>query len=235
MSESKILIVEDDETLLEVLKYNLGKEGYGVITATDGATALGLARQEKPVLVLLDIMLPVMNGLEVCRIIRKEMNMPIIMLTAKVDEVDKIVGLELGADDYITKPFSVRELIARVRTNLRRSEMFKQEQFDGRKDNATIYKVKNLEINITSHKVLLKNKEIELNHKEFELLALLVKNKGQVFERNYLLEKIWGYEYAGDTRTIDVHMRWLRQKLEADPSHPEYLITVRGVGYKFEE
>ncbi|HEY49566.1 MAG TPA: response regulator transcription factor [Dehalococcoidia bacterium] len=235
MAASKILVVEDDHTLLGVLKYNLVKEGYSVVTAVDGAQALEFARNEIPELIVLDIMLPKLSGLEVCRILRKEMSIPILMLTAKTEEVDKIVGLEIGADDYMTKPFSMRELLARIRAMLRRTEMMRQEATSIKEGAPARIKVADIEIDLARHKVSLKGTTVNLTHKEFDLLTFLVKNRGQVFSREQLLEKVWGYEYAGDTRTVDVHIRWLRQKIEAAPSQPRHLVTVRGVGYKFEE
>ncbi|MBI4268012.1 MAG: response regulator transcription factor [Chloroflexi bacterium] len=226
----KILVVEDDRNLLDTLKYNLRKEGYDVITAADGAEALDTARSEKPDLIILDIMLPKLNGFEVCRILRKEMTVPILMLTAKAEEIDKIVGLEIGADDYMTKPFSLRELLARVSAMLRRAKMSEiQLAVEG-----TLFKAGDIEVDIARHKVLKGKAVLELSPKEFDLLAFLVKNRGFVFNRDQLLEKVWGYDYTGDTRTVDVHIRWLRQKIETDPGKPERLITVRGAGYKLE-
>ncbi len=234
MAGRTILIVEDDKTLLDVLKYNLLKESYGVVTAADGVHALDVARSEKPDLIVLDIMLPKLDGFEVCRILRKEMTSPILMLTAKTEEIDKVVGLELGADDYLTKPFSMRELLARIRAMLRRVEMMRQETPSKQEVVPQAMKIANLEINFARHQVWRGGLALDLSPREFELLAFLVKNRGQVFSRDHLLEKVWGYDYAGDTRTVDVHIRWLRQKIEDDPSHPAHLLTVRGVGYKFE-
>ena len=234
MSGAKILIVEDDRTLLDVLKYNLEKEGYNVVIATDGSQAIKVALSEKPELVILDIMLPQLDGFEVCRILRKELTMPILMLTAKVDEIDKVVGLEMGADDYVTKPFSMRELLARIRAMLRRMEMMKQETVSVGEAASPAIEIGEFEIDLARHKVSRGGCIIDLSPKEFELLALLMKNRGQVFSRNRLLEKVWGYEYEGDTRTVDVHIRWLRRKIEVDPANPRYILTVRGVGYKFE-
>jgi two-component system OmpR family response regulator len=225
---SKILVVEDDLNLLATLKYNLIKEGYDVITAVDGAWALETARKDEPDLMVLDVMLPSLNGFEVCRILRKETNVPILMLTAKVEEVDKIVGLEIGADDYMTKPFSMRELLARIRAMLRRAEMGKL----GPAGESEPLKIGDLEIDIARHRALLRGATLELSPKEFDLLAFLAQNKELVFSREQLLEKVWGYDYAGETRTVDVHIRWLRQKIESDPAKPNRLITVRGKGYK---
>ena len=235
MTSSRILIVEDDKTLLDALKYNLLKEGYGVITAVDGVQAIEVAQSEKPDLIVLDIMLPRLNGFEVCRILRKEMTVPILMLTAKTEEIDKVVGLELGADDYLTKPFSLRELLARIRAMLRRVEMVKQETFRSKEIVPSAIKVGGLEIDFVRHRVSYGESILDLSPREFELLAFLVRNRGQVFSRDHLLEKVWGYDYAGDTRTVDVHIRWLRQKIEDDPVHPRHLLTIRGVGYKFED
>ena len=234
MAGRKILLVEDDTALLSVLTYNLGKEGYGVVTAVDGVQALDVARSEKPDLIILDIMLPKLDGFEVCRILRKEMTVPVLMLTAKVEEVDKVVGLEIGADDYMTKPFSLRELFARIRAMLRRAEMVKQEALSEDEAIPPAIKIANLKIDFARHQVSLDDSVLDLSPKEFELLAFLVKNRKQAFTRDYLLEKVWGYNYTGDTRTVDVHIRWLRQKIETNPAHPQRLLTVRGVGYKFE-
>ena len=226
--KSKILVVEDDPNILEALKYNLGREGYDTLTAVDGAQAIEAARANKPDLIILDIMLPKMSGFEVCRILRKEMAVPIIMLTARDDEIDKITGLDLGADDYMTKPFSMRELMARVRAMLRRMEI-KTVIPD------TTTKFGDLEIDIRHHMITRAGIALNLSPKEFDLLVFLAGNKGLVFSRDQLLEKVWGYEYSGDTRTVDVHIRWLREKIENNSEEPKRLITVRGVGYKFEE
>ncbi len=227
MTDAKVLVVEDDQTLLSVLKYNLTKEGYSVTTATDGIQALEAARKDKPDLIVLDIMLPKMSGFEVCRILRKEMTVPILMLTAKDDEIDKIAGLDMGADDYMTKPFSLRELLARVRAMLRRVEMQAPAA-------PALLSLGDIKIDIGRHAVTRAGKALTLTPKEFDLLAFLVRNKGLVFSRDQLLEKVWGYEYAGDTRTVDVHVRWLREKIEDNPDEPGRLLTVRGVGYKIE-
>jgi len=223
----KILVVEDDPNILEALKYNLGREGYDTLTAVDGAQAIEAARASKPDLIILDIMLPKMNGFEVCRILRKEMAVLIIMLTARDDEIDKITGLDLGADDYMTKPFSMRELLARVRAMLRRMEIKTVIP-------ETAAKFGDLEIDIRHHVITRAGIALNLSPKEFDLLVFLAGNKGLVFNRDQLLEKVWGYEYSGDTRTVDVHIRWLREKIENNSEEPKRLITVRGVGYKFE-
>jgi len=227
----KILIVEDDRNLSDTLKYNLRKEGYEVVTAVDGAEALDVARREKPDLIILDLMLPKISGFEVCRILRKEMIVPILMLTAKADETDKIVGLEIGADDYMTKPFSLRELLARVRAMLRRAKMVETQPVA----EEALLKVGDIEVDIARHQASKGAATLALTPKEFDLLAFLARNRGFVFSRSQLLEKVWGYDFAGDTRTVDVHIRWLRQKIETDPNNPRHLITVRGTGYKLEE
>ena len=230
MSENKILIVEDDTNLLATLRYNLQKDGYDVTTAIDGAEAVETAQREKPELIILDLMLPKMSGFDVCRILRREMTIPILMLTAKAEEIDKIVGLEIGADDYMTKPFSMRELLARVRAMFRRVKMTEQSPTEEK----PLLEINDLEIDLARHRATLRGTELELTPKEFDLLAFLTKNKGFVFNREQLLEKVWGYDYAGDTRTVDVHIRWLRQKIETDPKNPKCLITIRGTGYKLE-
>jgi DNA-binding response OmpR family regulator len=230
VTNDKILIVEDDRNLLDTLKYNLRKEGFEVVTAVDGAEALDVARREKPDLVILDIMLPKLSGFEVCRILRKETTTPILMLTAKDEEVDKIVGLEIGADDYVTKPFSMRELLARVGAMLRRRKI--TEMQPGPRE--ALLRVGDIEVDIARHKASKGATMLALTPKEFDLLAFLATNKGFVFSRDQLLEKVWGYDFAGDTRTVDVHIRWLRQKIETDPNNPKHLITVRGTGYKLE-
>ena len=234
MSGSKILVVEDDQTLLNVLKYNLVKEGYDVLTAADGVQALDVARRNRPDLIVLDIMLPKLDGFEVCRILRREMTTPILMLTAKAGETDKVVGLELGADDYMTKPFSMREFLARVKAMLRRADMMKVAASPVKDLIPSSIKVGEIEVDLARHTVSRSGTPIDLSPKEFDLLGFLVKNKEQVFTRDQLLEKVWGYDYAGDTRTVDVHVRWLRQKTESDPANPKHLLTVRGIGYKFE-
>jgi two-component system OmpR family response regulator len=233
MIGSRVLVVEDDRTLLEVLRYNLAKEGYDVLTATDGAAGCEAARSGKPDLVILDVMLPKMDGYEVCRILRKETTVPILMLTARTEETDRVVGLEVGADDYVTKPFSMRELMARVRAMLRRAEMMKKEAAAGSPEPSL--KIGGFEIDTARHRVSRGGVAVELSRMEFALLEFLARNQGQVFGRDHLLEKVWGYDFAGDTRTVDVHVSWLRHKIETDPAHPKHLVTVRGVGYKFEE
>jgi len=227
---TKILIVEDDSNLLETLRYNLQKESYEVLTVSDGLKALETARAEIPDLIILDLMLPGMNGLEVCRILRLEMTVPVLMLTAKVEEIDKIIGLEIGADDYMTKPFSMRELLARVHALLRRGSMKEKPA----SPDETIIHLGDIRIDPSRHRVDRGGEVLDLTPKEFDLLIFLAKNRNLVFNREQLLQKVWGYEYAGDTRTVDVHIRWLRQKIEAEPHNPRILITVRGTGYKLE-
>ena len=227
---AKVLVVEDDKNLLEAIRYNLSRESYQVVAALDGAEALEIARRETPELIILDLMLPRLSGLEVCRILRNEMTVPILMLTAKAEEVDRVVGLEIGADDYMTKPFSMRELLARVRAMLRRADMSRAKTDDEHES----LQVGDLIIDIGRHQVLYRGSPLTLTAKEYDLLVFLGRNKGFVFSREQLLDKVWGYDYAGDTRTVDVHVRWLRQKIEADPAHPRNLMTVRGAGYKLE-
>ena len=213
-----------------MLQFNLETEGYLVITAADGAIALDLARSESPDLLILDIMLPEIDGFEVCRTLRHEMTVPVLMLTAKEEEIDKVLGLELGADDYMTKPFSMRELKARVKAMLRRANMPQPETGD----DITAITVDDLTIDLSKHRVSINDEVIELKPKEFDLLVYLAGNKGKVFSRDQLLDRVWDYAYIGDSRTVDVHIRWLREKIETQPSKPARLITVRGVGYKFE-
>ncbi len=220
------MIVEDDPNLLEALRYNVRKEGHDVVTAVDGVQALEVARMNKPDLVILDIMLPGLSGFEVCRILRKEMTVPILVLTARDDEIDKVTGLDLGADDYMTKPFSMRELLARIRAMLRRGEI--QTAIP-----EMPLKFGDIEVDTGHHVITKAGNVLSLTPKEFDLLAFLTKNKGLVFTRDQLLEKVWGYNYSGDTRTVDVHIRWLREKIEDNPEEPKCLITIRGVGYKF--
>ncbi len=224
---ASILLVEDDPTLSETLRYNLEREGYRVYTAGDGIQALELARREHPDMLLLDVMLPRLDGFSVCRILRQESDVPILMLTARQDEIDRIAGLELGADDYVSKPFSLGELLARVRAIMRRSDR----QPIGSRE---IFEAGELKLDTGSRRVWRDNIEITLAQKEFDLLACLVRNRGMALSRDVLLERVWGYDFAGDNRTVDVHIRWLREKIEADPSHPTYIQTVRGIGYRFE-
>ena len=223
---AKLLIVEDETTLRETLAYNLTQEGYQVTQTGDGAEALELARADKFDLIVLDIMLPSLDGLSFCRILRREQATPIIMLTARGGEVDRIVGLESGADDYIVKPFSLGEFLARVRAVLRRtpSAALRTDRLESG----------DLALDLTGRRVSVGGREIKLSHKEFDLLSALVRNKGAVLSRDLLLDQVWGYDHIGDDRTVDVHVRWLREKIEADPSDPQRIVTVRGVGYRFE-
>jgi len=223
-----ILVVDDEPTQREMLAEALEAEGFTIVTAADGRAALLKFREAKPDLILLDLMLPELSGIEVCRIIRAESGVPILMLTAKDSELDKVVGLELGADDYVTKPFSLRELIARVRAQFRRTE---QQVVTG--GLPTLIDVGPVKVDLAGHRLLRDGVTVPLKPKAFELLAFLVRNPGQVFTRDQLLEHVWGYDYAGETRTVDVHVHWLRSRIEADPANPEYLHTVRGTGYVF--
>ncbi len=223
-----ILVVDDETTLRETLVDALELEGYRAIPAADGREALTRFRADHPDLVLLDLMLPELSGVEVCRILRAESQVPIIMLTARDGEVDKVVGLELGADDYVTKPFSLRELTARIRAIFRRSE-----QLATGSATPPIIDLGRVQVDLAGHRVMRDGAPVPLKPKAFELLAFLVRNPGQVFSRDQLLEKVWGYDYAGETRTVDVHVHWLRAEIEADPTAPELLQTVRGVGYVF--
>lgn len=230
MASEKILIIDDELHIVELIKYNLEMNGYKVYYALNGNEGMNIAYEKKPDLILLDIMLPEIDGFEVCKKIKRDdelANIPIIMLTAKGEEFDKILGLELGADDYITKPFSVRELVARIKVVLRRNT--KEEKQNN------IITIGNLTIDMERHEVLKDGKRVELTLKEFELLKLLVLNKGKVMTRDFLLDKIWGYEYYGETRTVDVHVRHLRQKIEEDDKNPKHIETVRGIGYKFKD
>lgn len=234
MSE-KILVVDDEPALLETLAYNLENAGYEVITANDGPSALKAARKESPELVILDIMLPGMDGFEVCRILRQEMTTPVLMLTARDDEIDRVVGLEMGADDYLTKPFSMRELLARVKAMLRRVRLIREEMdSDGTAPSIKIIRFDDLVVNLDRHEISLGGEPLALKPKEYELLVFLTKHCGHVLSRENILETVWGWEYIGDSRTVDVHIRWLREKIEKDPASPTRIITIRGVGYRFE-
>ena len=223
----KILIVDDEKNIVDILKFNLQKEGFSTVEAYDGDQALKLGLEENPDLILLDIMLPKMDGFTVCRKLREKVSTPILMLTARADEVDKVLGLELGADDYITKPFSPRELMARVKANLRRTVS------DELKENGNVYSHGDISIDADRYEVKRCGKVIELTLREFELLKFLALQPGQIFTRENLLEKVWGYEYYGDVRTVDVTVRRLREKIEKDQANYEYILTKRGVGYYF--
>jgi DNA-binding response OmpR family regulator len=231
---SKILIVEDEPALQETLNYNLTRQGYEVEVAGDGQAALDSARGMKPDLIVLDIMLPVIDGFEVCRILRQEMNVPILMLTAKDDEIDRVIGLEMGADDYLTKPFSMREFLARVKALLRRVRLIREEIDSQEIPVKEILQLDNLIIDTNRREVKLDGSTIFLKPKEYDLLLFLVKNKGQVLTRELILERVWGWDFSGGSRTVDVHIRWLREKIEKDPASPERIITIRGVGYRFD-
>ncbi|HEX9370820.1 MAG TPA: response regulator transcription factor [Roseiflexaceae bacterium] len=222
-----ILLVEDEPTLSETLRYNLEREGYGVLTAADGVKGLELARREQPDLLILDIMLPRLDGFSVCRILRQESDVPILMLTARQDEVDRIAGLELGADDYVSKPFSLGELLARVRAIMRRTDR----QPPGSRE---VLDAGALRVDTGSRRAWRSGAELTLSQKEFDLLTCLIRNRGMALSRDVLLERVWGYDFLGDSRTVDVHIRWLREKVEPDPGRPIYIQTVRGVGYRFE-
>lgn len=228
--DRKILVVDDEKNIVDIIKFNLKKEGYEVITASDGEEAVLKTNEENPDLILLDIMMPRVDGYEACKKIREKYDTPIIMLTARAEEVDKVLGLELGADDYVTKPFGVRELMARVKANLRRKSVAPKEE-DAPKGNTLAFGI--LEIDMDLYEVKKDGKVVELTFREFELLKFLATQKTQIFARETLLEKVWGYEYFGDVRTVDVTVRRLREKIETDPARPQYILTKRGVGYYF--
>lgn len=226
--EKTILVVDDEKPIADILEFNLKKEGYEVHVAYDGDDAVELIYDIQPDIVLLDIMLPGRDGMEVCREVRKKYDMPIIMLTAKDSEIDKVLGLELGADDYVTKPFSTRELIARVKANLRRH--YSQTQSEEKEESTNIV-IKDIVVYPEAYSIKKRGIDIELTHREFELFHYLAKHIGQVMTREHLLQTVWGYDYFGDVRTVDVTIRRLREKIEDDASHPEYIVTRRGVGY----
>jgi len=234
----KILVVEDELALRETISYNLKQQGYDVLTAEDGEKGILLAKEHQPDLMLLDIMLPKMDGFEVCRIIRKEMNMPILMLTARSSEIDRVLGLEMGADDYIVKPFSMRELLSRVKAQLRRMKMIREE-FDSHdtepsKDDKDILHFDDLKIDLIRREVSRDDVVLPLKPKEYDLLYYLAKHRRAALSRDTILREVWGWEYTGGTRTVDVHIRWLREKIESDPANPSRIITVHGIGYRFE-
>jgi DNA-binding response OmpR family regulator len=224
----KILVVDDEATIVEFIRINLEKAGFEVVTAADGETALALATSEHPDLIVLDVMLPRRDGFEVCRELRRITSTPIIMLTARDDDIDKILGLELGADDYMTKPFNPRELVARIKAILRRVDR------SAKSDGHVIVRGR-VQLDLDRHQVTAGGRVVNLTPKEFELLELLMKNPGRVFSREVLLEQLWGYDFFGDSKTVDVHIRRLREKVEEDPSSPTHILTVWGVGYKFRE
>jgi len=222
----RILLVEDEESLAESIRYSLEREGYAVSVAADGRAAIERFRADAPDLIVLDLMLPELPGLDVCRMIRQESTVPIVMVTAKDSEADKVTGLELGADDYVTKPFSIRELVSRVRAHLRRTQMQEpaaaEEMHGG-----------SVDMDVDQHEVRVDGHGTAFPPKEFELLELFLRRKGRLLTREHLIEEVWGYDYVGDTKTLDVHVKRIRQKIEADPHDPDHLITVRGLGYKF--
>ena len=226
--ENKILVVDDEKPIVDILKINLEKNGYKVVVAYDGECAVNVANQEEPDLILLDVMLPKMDGFSVCKKIREKSSVPIIMLTARAEEVDKVLGLELGADDYMTKPFSLRELMARVKANLRRTQIAQKSDSDGE-----IMEFSDLVIDVEKYEVRKRGVQIPLTFREFELHKFLAVRKGKIFSREQLLNKVWDYEFYGDVRTVDVTIRRLREKIEDNPSIPFYIITKRGVGYYF--
>lgn len=230
MAASRVLLVEGENPLLEMLRSNLTEEGYAVITATDGVQALGLARREEPDLIILDFRLPKLSGLEVYRLLRQDTIVPILMLSANEDEIDKAAGLEPGADDYLTKPFSMSKLLARVRAMLHRATTTEKES--GREE--LFLRAGDLEVDLARYRVGLRRSPLNLTRKEYDLLAFLVKNRNVVLSREQILQEVWGNDYYGSDRTVDVHIRWLREKIEADPAHPQRLVTVRGVGYRFQ-
>ena len=233
-----ILVVEDEPSLQETLVYNLEKLGYTVEAVSDGRLAIEAARAHIPDLIVLDIMLPSLDGFEVCKILRKEMSVPILMLTARDDEIDRVVGLEVGADDYLTKPFSMRELIARVKAQLRRTQIIREElgkiKTADTEEPHKILTFKNLAVALTRREVRLDGQALALKPQEYDLLVFFAEHKGQMLSREFILERLWGWEYVGDSRTVDVHVRWLRQRIEKDAANPERIVTVRGGGYRFE-
>lgn len=254
--QATILLVDDDQTLLDTLEYNLRREGYQVLAASNGNEAISLAYAERPDLIILDVMLPGMSGLDVCRAVRKQLTMPVLMLSAREEEIDKVLGLELGADDYLTKPFGLRELLARVRAMLRRAEIVQPQmnplppaeastasgstqpvvsaEAKHEQQEAAPLVVGDLSIYLAQRTVTLSGQAVELKPKEFDLLSFIASHPGHVFSRETLLERVWGYDFVGGTRTVDVHVRWLRMKLEQDPSNPRVIQTVHSIGYKLQ-
>ena len=234
----KILVVDDEISLQETLAYNLKKQGYTVETTGDGAAVMDLAREWEPDLIILDVMLPGMDGFEVCRILRQEMATPVLMLTARDDEIDRVVGLEVGADDYLVKPFSMRELLARVKAMLRRVRLTRdevtKEQAEGDKLISEVLEFDNLRMDMTRREITVDAEVVPFKPKEYELLIFFAQHQGQVLSREFILERVWGWDYIGDSRTVDVHVRWLREKIEQDAANPHRIITVRGAGYRFE-
>jgi len=231
----KVLVVEDNPTLLDTLNYNLSRQDYQVVTASDGLSALETAREEKPDLIVLDLMLPGLDGIEVCRILRQETIAPVLMLTARTSEVDKVVGLEVGADDYVTKPFSMREFLTRVKALLRRAN-FMHEELAAKAERKDPVKLEmdGLVIDQVRCEVTLDGEPLRLKPKEYDLLVFMALNRGIALSRDLILERVWGWDYDGGSRTVDVHVRWLREKIEAEPANPTRIVTVRGVGYRLE-
>ncbi len=230
-----VMVVEDEQNLRETLTYNLMREGYRVISAGDGRTAIEMARREQPDLLMLDLMLPQVDGFEVCRTVRREMQAPILILTARDSEVDTVLGLELGADDYVTKPFTLRPLLARVKALLRRSDMATGPAPGALAAAGNDVAFDDFVLDRSGRRLRQGEREIPLTMKEYDLLSYLIGHGGQVLSRDFLLEKVWGYDFSGNTRTVDVHVRWLREKIERDPGEPRRIVTVRGVGYRFED
>jgi len=231
----KILVVDDEPALRETVSYNLERQGYAVLAAGDGREALALARQEHPDLIILDLMLPGMDGLEVCRVLRQESNVPILMLTARAEEVDRVVGLEIGADDYLTKPFAMRELLARVKALLRRVRLLREEAATAAAAPDAALTVGDLAVRPAERTASVRGRPLTLKPREYDLLEYLVRHRRLALSRDQLLQEVWGWDYAGGSRTVDVHVRWLREKIEDDPAHPRYIVTVRGVGYRLND
>jgi two-component system response regulator RegX3 len=229
IEQDRILIIEDERSLADTVRYNLEREGFAVIVAADGEQGLERFRAERPSLVILDLMLPRLSGLDVCRIIRRESEVPVVMLTAKDTEADKVAGLELGADDYVTKPFSMRELVSRVRANLRRAGIARPAPVE------EVVVGGPVEMDVARHEVRIRGASADLPPKEFDLLEAFLRRRGRLLTREFLIDTVWGSGYFGDTKTLDVHIKRLRQKIESDPHHPEHLVTIRGLGYKFVE
>ena len=229
-----ILIVEDEPSLRETLSYNLSRLGYRADTAVDGKSAIEAARRLLPDLIVLDIMLPVLDGFEVCRILRQEMSVPIIMLTARDEEIDRVIGLEIGADDYLTKPFSMREFQARVKAQLRRVRLEREKAESTSPDKKEILQFDDLTLDMARREVRLDDKPLPLKPKEYDLLLFMARHRGHVLSRDLILERVWGWDFSGDSRTVDVHVRWLREKIEQNPAKPDRIVTVRGAGYRFE-
>lgn len=228
------MVVEDEPALQETLEYNLSRQGYKVNVVGDGQAALDMARNDQYDLIVLDVMLPILDGFDVCRILRQEMNVPILMLTARDDEIDRVIGLEMGADDYLTKPFSMREFLARVKAQLRRVRLIRQELSAEEQIPKEIMNFDNLTLDLSRREVSVEELVLSLKPKEYDLLLFLARHRGQVLTRDLIMERVWGWDFTGGSRTVDVHVRWLREKIEKDPATPERIITIRGIGYRFE-